>query len=727
MLPVPANRAMQSSPHWSPPIDQAGNYMPQFEQRRPGSGLLTQLWRRRLVFLGVFALVCALVAVAIALLPTRYISTGSVIIGDEAPLGGDASAAWVQKLGDPADLESQLLLIHSARLLHTVLDQPDVQQAITEECDASQKHSMLSAVRTPFDCRRLTTESEEALRWVDQRYSAGSVGRSRVISIAYESASPKTATLMANALVAAYLKADLDEKVESRKSTVAWLRKEIGQLNEGLKSEDLQLQQYRRDHGLIRGQFAPISSEEMTATAQQLALAQASQAQAAARLKESTGRSANTRAVLDSHTVEILKQQLSMVTAQLANASQSFGTSHPAYIALQRQRDDIQARLSAETQDIVSSAQKSYTATSAQVAALSKELDRLKQRAGTADSSEAAIASMVRDGDIKRQLYVELYKKASELETQQRVLTGNARLVSYAEEPMQPSFPKRLPFAAGGVVLATILGTAAAFLRDMSDKTVRESEMLETLAGVPVLAQIPVARAERRGLRGEPGDVLQPCALQEAIRKLYATLMLAHARQRLKTLLVTSTDAEEGKTFTALALAQFAAASGRRVLVIECDLRRPKFAASLPLQQQPGLVEYLSGSANAADILQASGINGLHVIPAGSSHIGSTELLFGSRFGDLLRATDAYDLVIIDSPPSEILMDARIIARNVDAVLYCASWGKVDESAVADGIANVQRSGGEVIGVAVTMVREQSYSYYNRRSMPKHPYLLQGA
>ena len=716
------------------PIDLAAFTDTPAAQQVAASGIMTQLWRRKLLFSLVFVAVTGLVLVVIVMLPTRYKAAGSIIVAQQEPMGGDSSAAWVQKLGDPADLESHLLRIASSRMMREVLNRPGITAAIGQECEMlrtqSQVTALIDRLRHTPPCSALTADPDSMLDWITDRYSVASAGRSRVISVSYGSPSAKIAETMTNALIAAYLSVELNEKLESRTSAVSWLNQEITQLGDDLRREDLAIQTFRRSHGLIRGQLAPISSEQLTATAQQLAAAQGAQADAAAKLAELDGgkRAGETRAVLESLTITNLKQQLAQVSGQLANATATYGRNHPLVAQLRQQTDDIAGRLAHETQAIASSAQRTFAASAAQVSGLSRQLDTLKQDVGSTTDSEAAIASMVRDAEIKRELYVDLSKKASGMETDRRVMTGDTHLVAYAELPLLPAFPKKPPFAAAGLVLALLLATIVALLRDRADHSVRAAGGVEVLTGIPVLAQIPVAgRGPGRGvltLSDALRQLQMPSALQETIRSLHAQMLLAGTSERLRTLMVTSSSPREGKTFTTLALAQFAAASGRRVLLIEADLRCPSFQNGMSIDAEMGLSDYLEGRAGFDDIVTRSVHPRLDVIVAGRPHIRSTELLSGPQLERLLEHAEDYDLVLIDSPPSEVLMDARMMSRHVDGVLYCARWGKTETAWVANGIRGIQEAGGRVVGVAVTMMRQGEYALYDARPLRNQPYLL---
>ncbi len=705
------------------------------------SGILAQIWRRRMVFALVFLTTLALVAGLVVTLPLRYSASGAIIVAEQEPGTAAASAAWVQKLGDPADIESQLLLIKSPRLLRLALARPGVAAALRQECDRASTGSQVARLMgsNPETCAKLQPDSEAAMDWAGQRFSVTSVGRSRVISIGYQSGVPETARDLSNALIQAYLEDQRAATAQSRESTAAWLWQEVAQIDSALREDEAKIQAFRRANGLVRGQLAPISSERLSNISQQLSMAQAAQAEAAARLQEmGRGRPGpnDARAVLDSRAVTDVKMQLATVISQLASASETLGPNHPQLAALRRQRDELQARIGQEAGSISTSAQRAFIAAGTQVATLQAQLDAMKQEVGSASDNEAEIASMVRSAEIKRSLYVDLYKRASDLETERRVLVGSTRLVSLAELPSLPSFPKRTPFAAAGVTLALILAGGAAVLRDLADRTVRSAGGVETLTGVPVLAQIPRVPVSASPLR-IPGRRSSPALLdtlaaaqrspivQDALRGLHARLVLAGIGGRRRSVLVTSATPREGKTFTTLALAQLVAASGRRVLVIECDLRCPTFAAALNLASGPGLGDVLRGFVSPKDAVMRTSIVSLDAIPAGPPCADSTELLMGSRMAELLLWAENYDLVLLDCPPSEVLMDARVVAKLVDGVLCCTRWGQsmlVDISAAVDGL---RSAGGYVFGVAVTMVEPKEHAMYDARPVRSRAYMVQ--
>jgi succinoglycan biosynthesis transport protein ExoP len=707
------------------------------------SGLLVKLGRRRGLMAGVFCTIFGLTIAALIVLPVRYLASGSIIIAEEEPGIDNASPVWAQKVGDPADLESQLLVIRSPRVMRLAMTNPGAVDAVWQECEFAAKSVRFRwlAASMAASCDKLKPDSDALVDHIQSGYLVGGVGRSRVINVAYQSPLPDVAQKLANALITAFLDDQRANISTGRQVAADWLWQELRQLDAELQDEDAKIQAYRRTKGLMRGANAPITSERLTSISQQLSGAEAARAEAAARLQEINADqargSSNSPAVLASRAVADLKQQLTAVTGQFASTSYLLGPNHPARRALQRELDILKERLAGEVAVVAASAQRSYDAADALVTSLKRQMETVKAEVATATTDEASIENMVRSSEIKRRQYSDLYKRASELETERRVLLGSTRLVSLAELPNKPFFPKRMPFLAAGFTIAVLLAIAAALLRDRSDCSVRASSELTLVTGAPTVAQLPQLRMgsantvqgffsiRRRDLSLAPAlkKGRNDAKLQNALRKLHAALVLAGGSRKFRTILVTSPASREGKTFTTLALAQFVAATGRRVLAVECDMRCPTFESALALDIPFGLADVLRGTIQPRNAVITTATPNLDVIPAGHSTADSTELLMGKSMSELLLWAQGYDLVLIDSPPSDIVMDACMLSKRIDGVLCCTRWGHSSMTDVVATIGGIRDAGGDVLGTVITMVNPDDHALYEPMLAPAGPYL----
>lgn len=696
-----------------------------------GGSLLRKIWRRRTLFALVFSAVLAASLVALLVLPVRFMATGSIIVAEQEPGVQNASPGWAEKIGDPADLESQLLVIRSPRVLRAAMNAPGALDAVLKEC-RYRRAGVLSSLVPQFTnaCDKLKPDSEALLDYLQAGYVVGAVGRSRVINISYLSPLPASAQLLANALINAFLGDQRASMSSGRQVAADWLWQELRQLDLDVRDEDAKIQAFRREKGLMRGATAPIASERLTSISQQLSVAEAARADAAAKLRElKAGQAAGTSdapAVLGNRAVADLKQQIAVASAQLATAASTYGPNHPTLHALQQQLGQLQQRLSKEVGSVAGSLNKEYAAADTLANSLRQQMTQVKSEVATATADEASIENMVRNADVKRQQYADLYKRASELETERRVLQGSTRLVSLAELPTKPFFPKPLPFAAAGLVAALFAALAAVILRERADRSVRASADLVRATGISTITALPDLRLPGASVlrrlmpprhhEAPLESVLKSSRadpkMQDALRKLYAELLLDEGGRKSRRILITSPGAKEGKTFTTLALAQFAAATGRRVLVIECDMRHPTIEGVLGLKRTAGLADLLRGTTQPWDAVLKTATPNLDVIVAGDPTVNSTELLMGHQMSELLLWAQGYELVLLDSPPANVLMDACVIAKRVGDVLCCMRWG---HSAIADVVASTARLeafGGKVLGLVITMVNGADQARY---------------
>jgi capsular exopolysaccharide synthesis family protein len=286
--------------------------------------------------------------------------------------------------------------------------------------------------------------------------------------------------------------------------------------------------------------------------------------------------------------------------------------------------------------------------------------------------------------------------------------------------------------AAIGLLLGLVLGVVVAFVRDVLDRRLRGSGEIEGRLDLPLLGRV---RTAGLGTAVGPADTEDPKHVPdiEAFRIIRQNLeFLAETPPHL--VAVTSALADEGKSTVAASLAATTAATGRRTLLVECDLRRPSLTARLGLAQAPGLVDYLNGEADRSDVLQwarpeerAESRNGasrdwpegLVCIPAGSPTRRPAELLGGSRMRELLReAASSYDLVVLDTSPLLPVADTLELLPLVDAVLLCVRSGRTTSDQALAAKAAIAHFPRRPTGLVVTGVRPRDEREYRANYGP---------
>ena len=701
------------------------------------AGLLARLRRQKAIFGASFFLTTALVTGAYLALPPVYRAEALLTVSPNDPVLASLQPADSQQLtiGDTADIESQSIILSSPMLLREVLSKPDVAAALRRECELNTPPVWKRAAKqwvTGKPWRTCAEQAADQAATVDSlrtRLAVGVSGRSRVLSVSFSSPLPDVAQVVTNSVVQTYLATRTDEKLQPRNDAINWLTAETQRVSDRLKQTEVAIDSFLHNNGVIKGRLAPVASEQLTSLAEQIAMAQADRAAAAGRMQQAMINGGATTGVLDNKTVNDEKQQLSVVNAQIAQLASRYGSAYPPLADLQQQRRALERAVAGDTAVVTHSAMADYQAANSRVADLQGQIDKLKTEVRSNDNATTEVASLERSLATDRELYLDLTKSLNQLETNRRLVTPNARLVSLAEEPQTVAFPKPATFGLAGFLLALGLGCAAALLRDRADRTVRTVGGLQTAAQLRVLARVPFVPGVGRAGSRLTKRIATPSAFQEAIRRLYAECLLVSGssnemERRQRSILITSADRGEGKSFITLALAHFAAAAGRRVLVLECDLRQPSVARSLSLPEQWGVTEVLRGQVSPDEAVVSSHGSGIDVILSGKPAMNSSELVGSSRMRMLLAwATARYDLVLVDTPPSQMLPDARILAAAVDGVLFCTRWGKSETATVQRGVQELQAVGGRLLGLVVDGIQPSRYRLYDREGLEAGGYL----
>jgi non-specific protein-tyrosine kinase len=305
------------------------------------------------------------------------------------------------------------------------------------------------------------------------------------------------------------------------------------------------------------------------------------------------------------------------------------------------------------------------------------------------------------------------------------------KVVQRASAPESPVSPKPRRDAVLAGLVGLVFGLLAAFGRDSLDRRMHTARDVHDELGVPVLSRVPKSALGYAGLvRNGRGSMTE--ADFEAFRVLRMNLAAMTPDRPPTTVLVTSGLPEEGKSTVSVALASASAIAGRSTLLVECDLRRPSFAARLGIEREPGLTDYLLRRASPKDILQtaelaapdAGGRNGstealgrVVCIAAGSPVANPAELLIGERFKDFLAKVSAlYDMVVLDGGPLLAIVDPLELVQQVDAVVLCVRAAQTTRDHARASRAALANLPPRPVGAVLTGLKKRgpdSYEYYD--------------
>jgi capsular exopolysaccharide synthesis family protein len=351
-------------------------------------------------------------------------------------------------------------------------------------------------------------------------------------------------------------------------------------------------------------------------------------------------------------------------------------------------------------------ASQSLTTAEAQLRSQISSIEQQVKSFGSNTTSVEATALLNQEAVLKEQL--------AQMQVSGATDTGDVALVTPALPPVSPSSPKPTQDALLGLAVGLVLGLSAAFLRDSFDDRLTSKEATERAGGGPVLAMTPLVPSWRRQKPlvvtiAEPNS---PAA--ESYRSLRTSLQFARQEQQLRSLVVTSPGASEGKTATLANLGVVFAQAGERVVLVSCDLRRPRIGAFFGLDEHAGLTGVLLDERTLEEtVLPVPGFDRLSLLPAGPIPPNPAELLDSARARDIFtRLRDQYDLVLIDSPPVLPVTDAAILSRHADATLMLAAAGQTRRSDLHRAVEKLDQVGVTILGTVLNKVTKQTGRYY---------------
>jgi capsular exopolysaccharide synthesis family protein len=583
------------------------------------------------------------------------------------------------------------------------------------------------------------SDSDEMAKTVDTflgRLKVTNDSKSRIITISYESLSRVTAAQVVNAIADAYIVERLDAKFEATKRANIWLADRLNQLREEVQVSEDAVERYRNANGLLRSQMpAQPGTEGITLTTQQMAqvsteaiTAHTKYLEAQSRLAQLQrsgitrgGRNTETAVkdeniidVMQSPVIQSLRAQEAEAQRRLADLTSHFGDKYPSVVTARAEVAEISGKIQTEASRIVAGLRNEVATQQAREQSLNEMLAKMKTDKGRNDIAEVQLHDLERQAQANRTLYEGFLNQFKQTQSQDSLQQPDADVISRAAIPLQPSFPQKSVITLLGAMFGFMVGVLLALLFENLDVGIRSMDQVRALLRVHALGMVPALGGVRRAIGNGPENQVMDrplSAYTEAIRGIHTNLLLSDVDKPPCVVLVTSALPGEGKSTMAMSLAQTVAHSGRRVIVVDCDLRRPAAHRLAGIPQKPGLIDWLVGRNAPEEIVYSVGPGGIDVMPAGDQPRLPPNLLSSDRFRQLLRGLrERYDMVILDSAPVLAVADTRVLATLADRTLFVVRWASTSHKIAASALRQVFEAGGDIAGVALMAVNVRAHS-----------------
>lgn len=749
------------------------------------------LSRRRAIFLGIFLVTMGLTALCFAFATRLYKATAEIQVQKDSAdtlsmdrmMGPEAASDAVEA---NVTLQTQAQILQSDTLALQVIKELNLEKTPDFRGEFNPIGWVMGLVAPSGNPDRPNVALEDAPRRRTKAVKIFSahlkvkpVTGTRLIDVEYLSANPETAAAVVNQLVQDLMEYNFQTRHNATHEASVWLTDQLGDLRK--QSEQLQskVSDLQRNSGVFAfGQTDAQGREQVYTPALdqlQQATSQLEQAQAARIMKGAlyqvvkngdpeliSGLAGNgmlngaPAAVTGSLALlQNLRSEEAQTKAKLNELSEKFGPGYPKLAELQSSLDSTQKSIREEAARVASRVQNDYM-----VAQQIEDKDRavfLDEKSQAENQNDKAVSYQIarQEATQSRTLYENLVSRMKEADLVAGLRSSNITLVDRARVPARPAKPSVLLYAAGSIVGGLMFGVCGAFFRDATDTRIQELHEMEALFAEASIGLLPFhdAKSERKRMASSknsnwnPGGavhspvttlmasnatvaVTEPrAAYTEAVRVLCTSLMQGNNGQPCgQVLLTTSSISGEGKSMLSTNLAIVYAQRGKKVLLVDGDLRTPALHHALNLEGDYGLSSLLSeGRVDDADFgaqIPFPAIAGLHVLPAGPAPAYPAELLASDGMADIVRAwRRTYDYIIIDGAPILPVTDSALLSRYADFTLVVARHNVTDRRSLERTCQILRSQGVRQLGMVLNGVRvsgSAQFRYYgfNQLSYP---------
>lgn len=663
-------------------------------------------------------------------LPPIYESTATVMIEQskakvvniEDVYGGAAQAREYYQT-QVEILKSRDVAIKTIKTLK-LWEQPDYDPRKVKENWRSQLMQSLGLSAQPKASMTDDELAEAVLGQFRAQLSVEPVRLSQLVKVSFESTSPELAQKVANAVVEQYINNDREARFTLTQQASTWLQDRVSGLRKKLDDSERALQAYRDSQGLVSlgGSAQAIDSQRITNVSEQLVAARVRRAESEGVYNEiravrnrGGGDFSSVAAVMRHPSVIKAKELEAAAQQKLSELSQRYGYEHTKVVQATGELESTRKSLLMQMDSVAASLARDYEIARATEQQLAAEMGSARASVAVVNRKEAQLGILEREVQANRQLYDLFMGRAKETSVTNDMQGQVARVVDPAPPGAQIK-PKKTQIMGAALVLGLMAGVLIALLLDKLDNTIKGQDDAEERLKQPILASLPLLK------EGERKKVMQTMLrsgdsqFAEAVRTLRTGVLLSNLDLTNRIILVTSSVPGEGKSSVATNLA-LALAATKNTLLIDADMRRPMVARGLGLPPGvKGMANLCAGTAKVEECIHRLQDSGLHVLPSGDIPPNPSELLISQRFKSTLQALSShYDVIVIDSPPVELVSDAMLLAPGATGTVYVAQAMSTPYPLVRKGLGRIERAGGQVLGVVLNQVDfEKAHKYYGQ-------------
>jgi exopolysaccharide transport family protein len=702
--------------------------------------LLRMFNRRKWHLIGVTALVCVLTGLVLVQLTPEYRASALVMLDTRKAKVTNTVDVLSGAMVDVSAMQTELEVLRSGALLGRVVDKlhldrdpeyGEVQVSPMRAALQDIRRSLTSWMIQARPSNSSTAQAAEsgprarAIAALTRRLVTSARGRSYVISLSIDSSDPAKAKRIVETITDLYIVDQLQAKLDANKRATDFFNERLEELRRNVEAAERAVASFREKSGLTISRDTTITSQSLAELNSQLIQARAQRADRESRLValQQAARNPATLGgvseVMGNALIGSLRAQEAEVARRVGDLNQRYGDNHPRLLQARAEQGQIQGRIASEVAKIISSLQGDAEAARSKEQELQAQVNSLEQRAGGLGQTEVELRQLEREAQSSRSVYEDFLKRSKELREQQDIQQPDARVLSPAAVSNTPVFPRYELTMIAAVAVGLALGALVILIIERLDGGFRTGEQIERLTGRPLVGMIPVLSRSSMGKTSPARMAIEKpaSAYSEALRSAYTAIVLGMLDKPPKVVMTTSSLPGEGKSTFACSLAGLIARSNpdKKVVVVDCDLRRSSVMSSLGVAPTGGTIdEYLAGTKTLREVLGREETSGLYYIPARSNTPNSAEILDSNAMRNFVQVlSEQFDLIFLDTPPVMAVSDARITARLCDYIVFLVRWEQTPRELAINAIKLLRdlRKNTGVVLAQVNVRRHSKYGY----------------
>ena len=565
---------------------------------------------------------------------------------------------------------------------------------------------------------------------------------SNIVRISVEDKDPEKAAFLANGVASSYIEFNLEKKYFETKDAARWLMDQSVSLKQNLENSEMTLFEFKQSNNVLATTFE--AKQELlsnriikltnTLTDQEIKRnALTAKIEEYAHIDIENPEDAFFKELSrENDIIGNLKLKYLEVISKIDELEQVYGEKHPKVAALLAEKDNIEKSFKSEISGVVNSYNLELKMLDNEMKKNRKMLAESQKEAIDLNKLDINYSKLRREVETNKKLYDIVLERSKEADLSALLKNNNIRMIDRALVSKIPVKPRKQIILLAGFAIALVLASLAVFLVEFFDTKFKSFKDVETISQKPILGIIPKFQQpdgvnfKEIAFEDKSGKSLAV----EAFRSLRTNLKLSNPDSKLKVMLVTSSIPHEGKTVVSSNLAVSYSVAGKKVLLIDADMRKPRVHKVWGLENEKGLSTLIVGEHSMDEVINKNVYEGLDIVTAGIIPPNPAELLESARFADILKDfSEIYDVVIIDTPPLSPVSDAATIAPLTDGLILAVNIGNTPRDIFKSVIVGISKPGITHLGVVVNNLdfkQEKKfksyygYSYYHSSYYKSH-------